>query len=201
MARSIQNRMAYEYDVFFSYKRDAESDEWHRRVMEKLLYWLKHELNTINVRVFFDTEEIRTGARWQNKICGALKASKTMVCVWSPLYFQSPWCVSEWKTFSAREARYGRDLLVPASYHDGACFPEEAKAKQMQDLSDFTSTAARFWETDGAVAFEQKVLKPLARDIAAAVRAAPPFDPDFPLVVTAENSLPDPPVIGRIADV
>ena len=26
-----------------------------------------------------------------------------MVSVWSPLYFQSSWCVSEWKSFLERE--------------------------------------------------------------------------------------------------
>src|ERR1035441_2037562 len=108
--------MDYQYDVFFSYKRDPQSDAWHHEVMEKLRYWLKQELSQLDVPVFFDTEEIRTGVRWRNKLAEALTSSKTMICVWSPLYFQSQWCVSEWKTFAARESRVGRELIAPASY-------------------------------------------------------------------------------------
>ena len=48
--------MDYQYDAFFSYKRDAESDEWHERVRDKLMHWLKHELGRDEVRVFFDRE-------------------------------------------------------------------------------------------------------------------------------------------------
>ena len=50
--------MAYEYDAFFSYKRDHESDEWHERVKDKLIFWLKQELGRQDIRIFFDTEEI-----------------------------------------------------------------------------------------------------------------------------------------------
>lgn len=193
--------MAYQYDVFFSYKRDVESDGWHRTVMEKLKYWLKQELNQLEVPIFFDTEEIRTGMRWRAKISQALKSSKTMVCVWSPLYFQSPWCISEWKTFAERERQYGRELVVPASYHDGNHFPLEAKNKQILDLSNYTSTASRFWDTEIAVNFERACLKPYARDVAAALRMAPAFDPNFPLVEISDDQLPPHPIIGRIADV
>src|SRR5437762_14043948 len=41
--------MAYQYDVFFSYKRDPESDHWHENVKTKLEFWLKHELNRSRV--------------------------------------------------------------------------------------------------------------------------------------------------------
>jgi hypothetical protein len=191
--------MPYEYDVFFSYKRDRQSDAWHHAVMQKLQYWLRHELSKADVPVFFDTEEIQTGARWRNHLAEALRASKTMVCVWSPLYFQSPWCVSEWKTFEARESLCGQELIVPATYFDGACFPDAAKGRQMLDLSNYTSTMARFWETQAAVDFEEKCLRPLARDMAASVRRAPPFSPDFPVVEVPGADLSPRPPIQRIA--
>ena len=193
--------MDYEYDVFFSYKRDDESDKWHRTLMEKLTFWLKLELSNPDVAVFIDIDDVRTGAIWRNKLAHALRVSKTMVCVWSPLYFQSAWCVSEWKTFAERESRFKLDLVAPASYHDGACFPHEAKAKQMIDLSNFTSISTRFWDTELAVEFDTKCLKPFAKDIAALVRMAPPFDPDFPFVEVQQLDLPPSPVIGRIARV
>src|SRR5215469_10892777 len=126
--------MPYTYEVFFSYKRDPESDDWHKTVKEKLRFWVKQELNQLDVPFFFDTEDIRTGARWQAKIASALTSSKTIVCVWSPLYFQSQWCLSEWRTFAKRETLCKKDLIAPASYHDGKYFPAEATAKQILDL-------------------------------------------------------------------
>src|SRR5262245_40512338 len=108
--------MAYQYDAFFSYKRDRESDAWHERVKDKVIYWLKHELQRQDVRIFFDTEEIRTGMRWRQKLADALRHSKCLICVWSPLYFQSKWCVSEWQTFVERGNRLHCQLILPASY-------------------------------------------------------------------------------------
>jgi len=192
--------MGYKYDVFFSYKRDVESDAWHQTVMEKLRFWLKQNLNQLDVSVFFDTEEIRSGTRWQIKVSDALKTSKVMICVWSPLYFQSQWCVSEWKTFAERERQCGKDLVVPASFHDGLCFPLEAQAKYMIDFSNYASTASRFWETAIAVEFDLRYLKPFAKDIAAHIKSAPPFDPGFPLVEVLQQELQPPRDIGRFAD-
>jgi hypothetical protein len=57
--------MVYQYDAFFSYKRDPHSDAWHEAVKDKLAFWLGMELNQSVVRIFFDREEIRTGVHWR----------------------------------------------------------------------------------------------------------------------------------------
>jgi hypothetical protein len=50
--------MAYEYDIFFSYKRNVESDEWHERLKEKIRYFVGEEPEIVadpsikEVRVF-----------------------------------------------------------------------------------------------------------------------------------------------------
>jgi hypothetical protein len=61
----LVHALPYQYDVFFSYKRDPESDAWHQKVKDELAYWLKMELNRPKVNIFFDTEDIRSGQRWQ----------------------------------------------------------------------------------------------------------------------------------------
>jgi hypothetical protein len=193
--------MAYDYDAFFSYKRDLESDDWHERVKNKLIFWLKQELQRPDVKIFFDTEEIRTGMRWQQKLATALKKSRCIVCVWSPLYFQSKWCISEWKTFVGREALTNCDLVMPASYFDGETFPPDAKAKQFLDFSKFTSTMPKFWDTATAVDFENQVLKPFARDLATLIRNAPPYQDGFPVVEVPDHQVETEGTIGRIANV
>lgn len=192
--------MTYKYDVFFSYKRDPESDEWHRSVMEKLRFWLGHHL-VHNAQIFFDKQEVRTGLQWKNTIEQALRISKTIVCVWSPLYFQSKWCVSEWRTFMAREQAANCDLIMPASFIDGEHFPNEAKAKQYKDFSSYTSTLPTFWQTALAVSFENDLIKPFARDLAALIKSAPPYNSGFPVVLASDEEVLQEAVIRRIANV
>lgn len=192
--------MDYQYDAFFSYKRDRETDDWHETVKDKLSYWLKQELGR-DVRIFFDTEEIRTGMRWHQKLTGALKASKCVVCVWSPLYFQSKWCISEWMCFVERERIANRDLVMPASFFDGETFPPDATATQFVDFSEFASTMPRFWDTESAVEFEKRRLKPFAKDLARMIRSAPPFNDQFPIVEVADDRVQQQETITRVADV
>ena len=193
--------MSYEYDAFFSYKRDPQSDSWHETVKEKLLFWLRMELHRPDVRIFFDTEDIRTGARWQQKLADSLRRSKCIVCVWSPLYFQSKWCVSEWRTFLEREKACQRELVIPAAYHDGESFPGEATAKQMADFSNYTSIMPRFWDTELAVEFENKRLKSFAKDLATLIKNSPTFDPHFPLIEAENHDVMQERAIDRIAGV
>jgi hypothetical protein len=192
--------MSYQYDVFFSYKRDRESDAWHERVRDKLVYWLRQSLNQAQVAIFLDTEDITTGNRWRMKLQSALKASKCVVCIWSPLYFKSKWCVSEWMTFEQRGQPLGLDLVAPARYYDGEFYPEPAKDRQSPDFSDYASTMPRFWETEHAVEFEKKLLRPFALDLANIIRSAPDFDPNFPIVEASDDQVIRGTKIGRLGD-
>ena len=192
--------MAYEYDVFFSYKRDPQSDDWHRKVKEKLDFYLRMELARPTLSVFFDTEEISTGLYWKIKLADAAKKSRCLVGIWSPLYFQSKWCLSEWQTFRERERLWNCNVVVAASYHDGKHFPADAQAKQLMDFSDYTSTMSGFWTTTRAVDFEPKLMK-FAADAAKIIRAVPDYDDSFPIAEAADGDLPTPPDIGRPADV
>jgi len=190
--------MDYEYDAFFSYKRDPQSDDWHYQVKEKLRFWLRQELNRDRVEVFFDTEDIRTGEVWRQRLGDALRESRCLVCIWSPLYFQSKWCVSEWRTFAAREQKYKANLVLPAKFHDGESFPATAQSKQMADFRSYTSIMARFWETEKAFEFEAPLRK-FARDLAVLIRRAPPYDPEFPIEEAKDQDVAEEPPIGRIA--
>lgn len=76
---------------------------------------------------------------------------------------------------------------MPASYFDGAFFPAEARAKEMADFSNYTSTMPRFWGTEPAVEFENQCLKSFAKDLAVLIRKAPPFDPAFPIIEAEDD--------------
>jgi hypothetical protein len=167
--------MSYQYDVFFSYKHTAQSLYWHQRVKDSLQEWLTHELDGSKARIFMDCEEIRTGQDWRDRLGFGLKHSKCLVPVWSPSYFQSPYCVSEWRAFHQRQSDVGCNLIAPIRYNDGNCFPPDAKNAQMADFEKLTSNEAYFWNSDRALLLEDKI-KLLAKDVATIVKNAPEFD-------------------------
>ena len=173
--------MSYKYDIFISYKREDETLIWFKGFKDWMVRWLSNEL-AWEPRAFLDTEDISTGDRWRQKIAGALNESRCMVCIWSPPYFRSKWCVAEWQTFNARAQEYNREIIVPARYHDGEYFPESAQAIQSRDFSKYTSLSPVFWKTELAMQFEQEHLKDYASEIAAAIHRAPEHTGNFPVI-------------------
>ncbi len=150
--------------------------------------------------IFFDTEEIETGDKWKVKIEECLKRSKCLVPILSPDYFHSAWCRSEWETFLAREKMLDLQtggLIIPAIYHDGEHFPEEAGRIQSADFTEYNSTMAFFWNSEDGYNFEKQKLQDFAKDIAAKIIRAPNFREDFPIVVVEPISLSTRPPIKR----
>jgi hypothetical protein len=187
----------YEYDVFFSYKKDPLITDWIANVVSRLEFWLTQELGGRPARIFIDRSHIEIGDRWPDALRHALRHSRTMAAIWSPSYFHSQWCVSEWRSFLARETLVGLDthgLIAPAKFYDGEHFPEEAKAVQQADFRDFSSTVSSFWQCNRAEEFERTSLKSFAVSLAGVVNRAPVFQPDWPIVEAAGLQYPSSPL-------
>src|SRR5271166_2721303 len=129
--------MDYEFDIFFSYKRNETSNPWHTGLKDSLAHWVSEELDGKHVSIFFDLEDISVGSRWKAKIINGLCCSKCLVAVWSPDYFRSRYCVAEWLTFDMRSKITQRDLIAPASRHDGQNFPIDARALQIAKFNEY----------------------------------------------------------------
>ena len=173
----------YAYDVFFSYKRHSLTLDWTRNVYRRLDFWLSEELNR-PARLFVDETSIDTGDRWPESLRQALKLSRCMACVWSPSYFQSNWCVSEWQSFRERERRLNlqsHGLIAPLKFHDGEHFPLEAREVEWIDVEPYNSTLPAFWTTVRAIELEDK-LKEYAHSLARIVNRSPIFTADWPVV-------------------
>src|SRR5438034_804055 len=73
-------------------------------------------LNRLNQRVmhytgaagFVDTQSIQPGQDWSDELAEALGTAETMVCLYSPSYFQSEHCGKEMQVFLDRRRRYMR---------------------------------------------------------------------------------------------
>jgi hypothetical protein len=182
----------YEHDVFFSYKRHGLTLEWTRQVHTRLKFWLTEERGGREAKLFVDEDSIEVGDRWPDKLKEALRLSRCMVCVWSPSYFQSSWCVSEWKSFLARERRLNMQshgLIAPMRFHDGEHFPEEARVVQWTDIAAYTSTVPAFWTSQRAIELEDK-LKEFAVGVAHVIQRAPEFEADWPVVEASALPVP-----------
>jgi TIR domain len=196
---TIEETMSYKYDVFFSYKRDRRSAAWHEGVKDRLQYYCSLKLDHDPI-MFFDTNDIFTGDTWRETLGEALRLSKVIVCMWSPSYFQSKWCVSEWKTFVKRGELFGKRLVMPATIYDGEEFPKDAKETQIADFKEFHSIEHAFWHTPSAAEFRD-ILMPFAETLATRIWNAPDFDSSFPLIEVSDDQVIVERPIRRLGDV
>lgn len=182
----------YKYDVFFSYKRHDLTLDWTRWVSARLRFWLTQELGVPEAKVFMDEDCIEVGDCWPERLRDGVRLSKCMVGVWSPLYFQSSWCVSEWASFRERERRLNMQshgLIAPMRFHDGEHFPEEARSIQWLDVAQYTSTVPAFLTSARAMDLED-LLKGFAERLAHTIHDAPPFQTDWPVVDAPALAVP-----------
>ena len=152
----------YKYDVFLSYSHAPAVMPWVvERLYGQLCAWLCEASGGGEVRIFLDQTEITPGMHWPESLRKAIRESKCIVPVWSPSYFTSDWCMSEWKSFCEREKMLAnenkaRDLVVPILHNDGDCFPEEAQQTQWADFSDCCSNMPAFVYNSKSIDFEQR---------------------------------------------
>jgi TIR domain len=175
--------MAYVYDIFVSYKREPKSKRlvspWLRGVLDRVEFYLRQDLGGRDVRIFFDEDSIEVGSEWPSEIKDALLATRCLLPIWSPEYFQSKWCMTEWGSFVARQRQLKRTdgvtrrLIFPLTYHDGQWFPPQAKSTQQFDLRDYTATTAAFWDSAQAWELDQIIKNKLSPSLAAAVLGSP----------------------------
>jgi hypothetical protein len=109
-------------DVFISYPRNARA-----RVEP-----IKARLEALGLDCFFDLENIDGGPNFPDIIDRALRASKTVLCCWSPQYFERPWCMIECRDGLARE------IMVPVALER---FERFAPPADMRHLNYFDLTA------------------------------------------------------------
>ena len=134
--------MDYEWDVFVSYPRHGQVGRWVHNHFSPVLRECLDSVLPQQPRMFID-DGIATGQIWSNELRHALLHSRLLVAVWTPPFFRSPWCMTEWESMLAREAvlaggRPPRGLVYPIVFSDGDHFAPRAKQTQYRrDLTAF----------------------------------------------------------------
>ncbi|NUR29338.1 MAG: TIR domain-containing protein [Catenulispora sp.] len=90
------------------YAEDTDDpDRWALRFFEDLSFEIT-ELTTLprGTQPGFMDREVRIGQRWQRRISEALAACRVFVPLYTPRYFASLSCASEWYLFQARQSAH-----------------------------------------------------------------------------------------------
>lgn len=178
--------MAYQYDVFISYK--SKSKVWLQEIfLPDFIHFLEEEVDKdVNKRVFVDWHDLEAGDAWEKRLKNGLGKSKCLVSLLMASYFESDWCTREFAVFEHRSRQAGmlsvdqpRGLIIPIALHRDVRFPETMKSIQTLDYKDFYFPHFEgFRKTKRALRL-QKELKILAQKVAQVIRDAPAWNSDW----------------------
>lgn len=173
----------YEHHIFISYRRsDRIWMRWAREnVAEALRTLLRPALG--DVQIFVD-EQIETGMCWPDSLARALARSRLLIPLLSRDYFNSEWCRLELALMLEREQQCQfrcsanqSVLIIPFVYDDGECFPVEVRSMQPKEIHEYANPYVRP-DSPKYVDFTEVLRKECPR-LVAALRTAPPFNPDW----------------------
>jgi hypothetical protein len=121
--------MGYRYDLFISYTwRVPRAQSWVRDVLAPPLYdFLALEANIDKARVFLDVRTVRPGMAVDQTVQDALRDSKVLLAVFSPQYFDSGWCLTEFHTMLDRQNSTGQHIIYPLAVWDGNKYSADAR--------------------------------------------------------------------------
>lgn len=171
--------MAYEHDVFISYKREQCWTPWTRDHFKKLLKsYLQQDLGH-EPDIFVD-ERIVVGADWVDSLAEHLAKSRVLVAIFSADYFGSDWCVHELDMMLERsQACHGAKaedarLIIPVVVHDGHLIPKPVKRLQPADFAAYRIAHIN----DASADYHEfsKEMKKLSPMVAKAIQGTPVFD-------------------------
>jgi hypothetical protein len=193
--------LAYEYEVFVSYRRRDPVLSWlNNHFFPKLSHWLPQfwPAEMASPRLA-KNDQMEVGSRWPERLVEMHSGSRCMVAIVSPEYFRSAWCVSEWRAMQARESFFGlatksrtRGLIYPVLFcGDASVLPRDAAARQWFDFTklNFPDEVFRYHPT--YVDFDQAV-QDVARELVGMIKSAP--DREAWPEIDAPPSLARPPV-------
>ncbi|PPK64831.1 toll/interleukin-1 receptor domain-containing protein [Actinokineospora auranticolor] len=192
----------YQFDVFISYSRKGTAQRWLlNHFYERLVDCLADQIAPAPA-VYIDRSMSR-GVHWPSNLRQALQRSKIIVPIYTPPYFQSPWCMAEWRSMRERERVLGlasadvpQGLILPILFSDSDNFPMEARDRSWVDFKAVANPDPSYQTSRGFADFHQMVVG-FATELAKLLPQVPEWQPDWPLVVEPDPVLIPPPMIPR----
>lgn len=178
--------MAYEYDVFISYK--SKSKIWLQEIfLPDFIHFLEEEVDIgVRHRIFVDWHDIEAGDAWEQRLKNGLSKSKCLISLLMPTYFESNWCTREFAVFEHRSRQNGmltverpESLIIPVALHHGGRFPEIIKSLQTLDYKDFYYPNFEGYRKRKIYPLLQDELKKLAQMVAQVIKRAPEWSSEW----------------------
>ncbi|MBO4880823.1 MAG: TIR domain-containing protein [Firmicutes bacterium] len=126
---------SYRYKAFISYRHQAPDQDIARKLHKDIENFgipssLKKTLGISKMgRVFRDQDELLLSSDLGDDIHEALEQSEWLICICSPRYLESRWCLEEVRYFLSL-GRRDRILTVLAEGEPDEAFPEELRFKE-----------------------------------------------------------------------
>lgn len=122
----------FAHDVFLSY---AHADEAHAEAVEESL--LRHRPT---LRIFRDRGHLEPGMLWQQELLAAIDDCHRIVCLLTPAYLKSRFCMKEFNLAYFRSDKYEFNYLVPLYLRSVALgMPSYVEATQFRDCREWSS--------------------------------------------------------------
>jgi len=185
--------MAYQHDIFISYRRNPETLGWIKDHFLPLLS-LRLDFEIGRTPSIFLDEQIESGSSYPAALGAALGSSRVLLVLWTGNYLSSVWCTEEFNQMLGREKQAKlrtvdkpHGLVFPVFIHDGQTFPpalQHIKPIQIQSCFNprMPRTSTRAEELDTKIA-EQ------AQAIAGSIQKAPAWRKEWPLKAGAAFAL------------
>jgi hypothetical protein len=141
----------FKNDLFISYRRVSNEtrDKWVDVFCKQLSASLE-ELVGKDVKIWQDTDQLRTGEAWRNEVAAALDNAAIFLAIIARTYFDSDECRRELDRFLKRlkeSAGDGERLIMPI-------FKQPPKAEQLPpDISKFQHHEFYVWDPPGTDRF------------------------------------------------
>lgn len=183
--------MAYENDIFVSYRRSETVGLWVKNHFASRLEARLNEVAPGQVRVFCDFR-MSDGVNWPAELKRQVQNSRLLLTIWSADYFRSTWCMAEWQSFRHRETSLGlfskehpQGLVYPVRYADGDYFHSDAQlALCRKDFSSLSYPDEVFRSSAKYLEFDDLV-RSMAQELVALIPTVPPWSDNFPIVEPA----------------
>lgn len=177
--------MSYRYDIFISYRRNELTRKWIEENFVPLIeLYVSLEIGR-KPDIFIDSQ-LEIGTTWPIALGNALADSRTIIPLWSKMFFDSLWCSTEVGAMLERESKAGfrsvnnpGGLIFPTIIHDGETMPIELSTIQYLEIREcFSVRMAK--DSPKAELLEEKI-KTFSPSLANAIDKAPQWQNDWGL--------------------
>lgn len=175
--------MAYQYDIFISYRRDELTRKW---IETHFVPLLRHHINLElgrNPEIYIDTQ-LESGTTWPISLGSALGASRLIIPLWTKTFLNSKWCSCEIGHMLEREKKNGfrtidkpNGLVFPTIIHDGETMPISLATIQKIEIQECYNVRMSVDSPKAEILDDR--LRPLGKAIAEAINNAPAWQQDW----------------------